>query len=54
MKNMNEGIEAFRAELEKQGAKNIGIYAQDWRWNSALLKSLDMLFISSIFSILAC
>lgn len=30
MKNMNSGIEAFRSELEKQGAENIGIYAQDW------------------------
>ncbi|MCT0449591.1 glycoside hydrolase family 25 protein [Lactococcus lactis] len=30
MKNMNQGIEDFRSELEKQGAKNIGIYAQDW------------------------
>lgn len=30
MKNMNQGIEAFRSELAKAGAKNIGIYAQDW------------------------
>ncbi|MFC4652564.1 glycoside hydrolase family 25 protein [Lactococcus nasutitermitis] len=30
MKNMNAGIEAFRSELAKLGAKNIGIYAQDW------------------------
>jgi lysozyme len=30
MKDMNGGIEAFRAELAKLGAKNIGIYAQDW------------------------
>ncbi|MGT2832498.1 glycoside hydrolase family 25 protein [Streptococcus halotolerans] len=26
MDNMNKGVEAFRSELEKQGAKNIGIY----------------------------
>lgn len=30
MSNMNKGIEAFRAELAKLGAKKIGIYAQDW------------------------
>ncbi|WP_172208750.1 glycoside hydrolase family 25 protein [Pseudolactococcus hodotermopsidis] len=29
-KNFNAGIEAFRDELEKLGAKNIGIYTQDW------------------------
>ncbi|CAM3085403.1 glycosyl hydrolase family 25 [Lactococcus hircilactis] len=30
MPNMNVGIEAFRSELSKLGAKKIGIYAQDW------------------------
>ena len=30
MKDMNRGIEAFRSELAQLGAKNIGIYAQDW------------------------
>ncbi len=30
MKDMNAGIEAFRAELASLGVKNIGIYAQDW------------------------
>ncbi|GHU44416.1 hypothetical protein FACS1894193_12790 [Bacilli bacterium] len=28
--NFNQGIEAFRDELAKLGAKNIGIYTQDW------------------------
>ena len=30
MDNMSEGVEAFREELKSLGAKNIGIYAQDW------------------------
>lgn len=30
MSDMNGGIEAFRSELVKLGAKKIGIYAQDW------------------------
>ncbi|MFV0556676.1 MAG: GH25 family lysozyme [Lactovum sp.] len=29
MKDMNAGVEAYRAELEKLGAKNIGIYSTD-------------------------
>ena len=28
--DFNQGIEAFRDELTKLGAKNIGIYTQDW------------------------
>jgi lysozyme len=28
--NFNQGIEAFRNELAKLGAKHIGIYTQDW------------------------
>lgn len=30
MKDMDGGVEAFRSELEKLGAKNIGIYTQGW------------------------
>lgn len=30
MKDLNGGIEAYRAELAKLGVKHIGIYAQDW------------------------
>ncbi|BDW49053.1 GH25 family lysozyme [Lactococcus formosensis] len=30
MDNMSEGVDAFREELKSLGAKNIGIYAQDW------------------------
>lgn len=29
-KDFNAGIEAFRQQLAKRGAKNIGIYTQDW------------------------
>jgi lysozyme len=29
-KNFNQGIEAFRDELVKCGAKNVGIYTQEW------------------------
>ncbi|HEY0222536.1 MAG TPA: GH25 family lysozyme [Lactovum miscens] len=29
MKDLNGGVEAFRSELEKLGAKNIGIYSRD-------------------------
>lgn len=29
-KDMNEGVEAYRAELESLGAKNIGIYSTDY------------------------
>lgn len=29
-KDFNAGVEAFRQQLAKRGAKNIGIYTQDW------------------------
>lgn len=49
MENMNEGIEAFRSELQKRGAKNIGIYAQDWflKANQINVDKFDAIWIAA-------
>ncbi|WP_172356839.1 glycoside hydrolase family 25 protein [Pseudolactococcus insecticola] len=47
-KDFNKGIEAFRAELAKKGAKNIGIYTQDWfvTANNLTVTSFDSVWLA--------
>lgn len=45
-KDFNKGIKAFKQELEKLGAKNIGIYTQDW---FVTANELDVTQFSSVW-----